>query len=78
LRACARYAGCTVWAEEGDVVYASESVAALHTVKNGRRTLRLPRAFTVTDAVTGAALGRRREISWNAKAPETRVFSLGR
>ncbi len=76
LRAAARYAGCNIWCEEGDVVYASESIAALHSVKSGTRTLRLPRAFHVTDARTGAYLGRRRELRVTIKAPETRLFCL--
>ncbi len=78
LRACARYAGCHVWCEEDDVVYASDTLVALHSVKSGPRTLRLPRACRVTDAVTGEvqAVGADRRLKLMVQAPETRVFLM--
>lgn len=78
LRACARYAGANVWCEEDDVVYASDSVVALHAVKGGPRVLRLPRACRVTDAVSNRPVGkgRVRELRFTITPPETRVFRL--
>jgi hypothetical protein len=77
LRAIARYAGCNIWCEEDDVVYASDSLAAIHTAKPGPRTLRLPRPCTVWDAVTGKLVGRRlREIKLQMRSPATRIFQL--
>jgi hypothetical protein len=78
LRACARYAGCHIWCEEDDVVYASDSIAALHSVKSGRRTLRLPGRYLVTDALTGRSVGRgpTDRVTFTVKAPDTRLFLL--
>ncbi len=77
LRAAARYAGSHIWCEEDDVIYASDSVAALHSAKSGPRTLKLPRACSVTDAVTNTLLGHGlTEIPLTIDAPETRIFTL--
>ena len=78
LRACARHAGCHIWDEDDDVIYASDSLVAIHAVKGGPRTLRLPRACRVTDAVTDQPVGRGRvrEISFRVDPPATRIFRL--
>jgi len=77
LRAAARYAGSHIWNEENDVIYASDSLLALHSVKKGPRTLKLPRPCTVTDAVTNERLGEgMREIRVEINPPETRIFTL--
>jgi hypothetical protein len=78
LREACRYAGCHIWCEEEDVVYASDSLVCLHSVKGGSRVVRLPRACRVTDAVTGRAVGRgpTREIRVRIAPPATRVFLL--
>jgi len=79
LRACARYAGSNVWCEEDDVVYACDSLVALHSVKRGGRTIHLPRPCAVTDAVTGRRVGRGpiTSISVRINPPQTRIFELG-
>lgn len=78
LRACARTAGCNIWCEENDVIYASDSVAAIHTVKSGPRTLRLPRRCRVTDAISGDTQETDTDgcLQLELRAPETRVFLL--
>ena len=79
LRAVARHAGCHVWCEESDVIYASDSIAAIHSVKSGPRVLKLPGRFAVTDAVTGERIGRNvNAVPLCIKAPETRIFQLSR
>jgi hypothetical protein len=78
LRECARYAGCHVWCEENDVIYASDTLAAIHSVKAGPRTLSLPRACNVRDAVTGRPVGKtpRTHIRLRMQSPQTRIFAL--
>lgn len=77
LRAAARWAGCNIWCEQPDVVYASDAFVALHSVRTGPRTIRLPREMTVTDAMTGKVIGKNlREINITLNAPETRLFWL--
>ena len=76
LRALARHAGCHIWCEEDDVVFASESIASLHSVKSGPRRLRLPGRFTVTDAMTGKPMGRGSARSGSAFALPRRAYSV--
>lgn len=77
LREAARYAGCNIWSEENDVVYASDSFVGLHTVKAGTKTLHFPRAVTVTDLVTGERLGSGvRKVTFKMEAVQTRMFKL--
>ena len=42
LRECARYAGGHIWCEDEAVVLASDTIAALHSVKAGPHTLHFP------------------------------------
>jgi hypothetical protein len=75
LRELARWGGCHVWCEEDDVIQASDTVASLHTVKAGPRTLRFPSPRPVVDMVTGEKLGDAlTEITLEMQTPETRVF----
>jgi len=78
LRECARYGGSHIWCEDDNVVLASETVMALHTVKSGPPTFRLPSPRPVWDLLAGALLGERiREITLEMTAPETRLFYSG-
>lgn len=78
LRECCRYAGSHIWCEEDDVVLASETVAAIHSVKGGPRTLLLPSPRTVLDLLSGEKLGDNvRRIQMTIKPPETRIFGMG-
>jgi len=78
LRACARQAGCHIWCEEDDVIYASDSLVSIHSVKSGPRTLHLPRPCHVTDALTNQPVGEglQQEIHLEITAPTTRIFTL--
>jgi hypothetical protein len=77
LRAAARYAGSHIWNEDGNVLYASDSLVALHSVKKGTHTIKLPRLCAVTDAVTMESIGdEMTEINIEIKPPETRIFML--
>jgi hypothetical protein len=77
IRSAARYAGCNIWSETNDVVYASDSFASLHSTRAGPKKLRLPRPMTVTDAMTNEVIGKdMTEIVWESKGLETRMFWL--
>ena len=43
LRSIARFAGVHLYNEEGDVLYATSDLLAVHTVAGGQRTFTLPR-----------------------------------
>lgn len=78
LRECCRYAGSHIWCEEDDVVLASDTVAAIHSVKAGRRALLLPAPRTVWDLGSGEKLGRNLTcIEMTISPPETRLFYFG-
>ena len=77
LRELARYGGCHVWCDDDDVVLASETVAAVHSVKAGPRVLDLPTERMVWDLINGECLGHMRAIPMEITPPETRVFYFG-
>lgn len=78
LREAARYAGCNVWSEQNAVVYAAANFVALHTAKQGRHTIRLPRPMQVWDLKTKKQISRRSDrIVVEGPAPATYMFHLG-
>lgn len=79
LRECARYAGSHIWCEDDAVVLASETIAALHSVKAGQHVLKLPSPRPVWDLRDGRKLGDAlTEIEMAITPPETRLYYLGR
>jgi hypothetical protein len=78
LRECCRHAGSHIWCEEDDVILASETLAAIHSVKAGPRTLHLPTPRTVWDLLSGEKLGdEMTRIDLEITPPETRLFYFG-
>jgi len=78
LRECCRYGGGHIWCEEDDVVLASETVAAIHSVKAGPRTLGLPSPRPVWDLLSGEKLGDAlSQVDMMISPPETRLFYFG-
>jgi hypothetical protein len=78
LRSACRYVGCNIWCEEDDVLYASDSLVCLHSVKAGERSINLPRRCRVVDAVTGKPVGKgpAKTVNFKVSPPETRIFRL--
>jgi len=77
LRELARYGGCHVWSEEDDVVMASDTMVALHSIKDGQRKIKLPTPRNVTDLVSGKKIGDMiTEIEFDITAPDTKIFTL--
>ena len=78
LRSIAAYAGCHVYNEQNDVLYAGDGILAVHAAKPGRRHLRLPRPATVRELYTGELIGKSiEEFDYNFEQPGTAVFYLG-
>jgi len=76
-RGIARFAGAHVYCEENDIVLADSSIVALHTVKSGKKQIRLPRAMTVHDVIAGRKMGSEMSmIEFECIGPETRVFRI--
>jgi hypothetical protein len=78
LRACARYAGCNIWCERDDVVFASDTILGLHSMKAGACTLRLPTPKRVTDLLTGRPVKPHAvdTLRLRITPPQTRLFLL--
>ncbi|MGB2819723.1 MAG: hypothetical protein WBF17_01985, partial [Phycisphaerae bacterium] len=77
LRSLAIYGGCNPWGELGDVVAASGTMLAVHSVRPGKRVIHLPEAMTVIDAISGKELAREKaDFHIELKSPDTRVFLL--
>jgi hypothetical protein len=78
-RNLARYGGAHIYSESNDVLLADRSIVALHSIASGKKRIALPAQFRVRDVVSGAESPRStREIVFELKAPETRVFLLQR
>jgi hypothetical protein len=76
-RGLARYAGAHVYCDENELVLADSSVVAMHSVKSGKKRLRLPGKHTVYDLVNDVEFARDvDEIEFQLDAPATRVFQL--
>ena len=76
-RNTARWAGAHVWCESDDVLLADSSVVGLHSIKSEHKRIRLPGKFRVTDIIAGKKLSSgTSEITFDLKAPDTRVFLL--
>jgi len=77
-RELARWAGAHVWCDSNDVLIADRSVVALHTLKPGPRTLRLPRRCEVVDVIADRPFATDADsITWSAPVgPDTQVFHL--
>lgn len=77
LREMARHAGAHIYSEENDVILASRNFLAVHSVRGGRRTIRLPQLSSVRDAVTGKEISPSTDvINLDIQPPQTRLFLL--
>jgi len=78
LRNIAELAGVHTYIDTEDVVWASRGVVSITAAAGGARTVRLPRASTVTDLYAGTTVGRdltRFEATFEPN--ETKVFVVG-
>ena len=58
LREVARYAGVHIYSESEDVLYADHNYVALHTVRGGLKTIRLPHRASVWEVFSDRQVGR--------------------
>ncbi len=79
IRAAARLAGCHLYLDSDDVVYAGRKFLAVYaTAGDGRRTIRLRRPETVWDVFTGKKIcSHEREFSVDLRRNQTAGFFLG-
>lgn len=58
LKECARYANVHIYSESEDVLYADRNYVALHTVRAGTKTVRLPHRADVWEVFSDRQVGR--------------------
>jgi hypothetical protein len=77
MRNIARSAGVHVWMETDDALYTDGQYAGIHAATDGQKTLHLPAAFTVTDALSNKRLATAaRTASIPMKRTETVLLRL--
>jgi hypothetical protein len=78
LRNIARQAGCHIYNDDGDLVYANSHFLAIHTNIGGPKRLRLPKRTDVYDAFTEKLVARKvTEFTDTVSQYETRLYFLG-
>ncbi|HPD14209.1 MAG TPA: hypothetical protein PLE19_04635 [Planctomycetota bacterium] len=80
LRELARYSGTHIYSEsDDDLVFADSCTLAVHSVRPGRRAIKLPKPSTVWDLIARRKLGEGLgEIRIAVNPPQTRLYHLGR
>jgi hypothetical protein len=77
LRNIARAAGCHIYSEADDVVYASGNSLAIYSPSGGARTIRLPRPARVVDLITKRTLSEgKKEFSLTMPANTAKLLAL--
>jgi hypothetical protein len=77
LRNIARAAGCHVYTDAGDVVYANRSFLAIYAPGGGKRSVRLPRPARVVDLMNnGVVAAGVTEFPLEMRANTTRLLAL--
>jgi hypothetical protein len=76
-RGLARYAGAHVYSEDNDVLLASERLVAVHSLRSGRRQLRLPAPAQIRDLIADRPLAAASDcIDFELAAPGTAIWGL--
>lgn len=78
LRAIARQAGCHLYCDADEIIYANRSFLAIHTAQAGPRTFALKRPADVVDVFSGKVLARQAtSFRDEIEACATRLYYLG-
>ncbi len=79
LREIARYSGTHVYGEADDLIFADSCSLTVHSVRPGRRTIRLPGSTPVWDVIERKQISAgTSSLELDVKPPQTRMFYLGR
>ena len=77
LRNIARAAGCNIYSDGNDVVYANQNFLVIYAPTAGLRTIRLPRAARVVDLLQNKTLATRAtQFTLSMSANETKLIAL--
>ncbi len=77
LRAFARYAGCHIYSDSEDVLFANRRYVTFHCSARGEKTIRFREACTPVEVYENRAYGENvTEITFHAELGETKMFRL--
>lgn len=77
LRALARFAGCHIYTESDEVLYAGRNYLTFHADHTGKKTLRFPRPVSVFEVYEEKFYGKGvTEIEFDAYLGETKTFRM--
>ena len=77
VRAVAAFAGCHIWCDTNDVLYANRSYVVLHAASGGEKVIHLPRPMTATEVYQNKVYAEgASEIRFRLRRGETRMFRL--
>ena len=57
MREIAKYAGCHIFTDTGDVLYANRNYVTIHASETGVKTVRFPKKCTPTEVYDGRIFG---------------------
>ena len=78
LRSLARQAGCHLYCDADEILYANHSFLAIHTSRPGQRTFHLRRPADVIEVFTGEVLARgASDFTDSIGADRTRLYYFG-
>lgn len=79
IREAARYAGCHIFCDSDDVIYASRNYVTIHAASTGKKVLKFPFACTPVEIYEEKAYGEKvMEITLDLLKGETKTFELKR
>ncbi len=77
LRAVARYAGCHIYAQDDDVLFASKNYVTLHASEGGKKTLRFPKKVSPYEVYEKKFYAHGvTELAFDMYLGETKMFRL--
>jgi hypothetical protein len=77
LRELARFAGCHIYTESNEVIYAGRNYLTFHADHTGKKTLRFPRPVSVFEVYEEKSYGESvTEIEFEAYLGETKMFKI--
>ena len=79
LREVARFAGCHIYNEEDDTLYANKNYLTIHSSKTERKHLKFDTPVTLTEVYEGTVYGEgATEIEFDMYFGETKTFRIKR
>lgn len=78
VRNIARFAGCHIYTDSDDVLYANKYYVAIHGTKSGTKTIKLPQKCKVTEVYENKVYCENSDIiEFNLNKGETKMFEIG-